>query len=95
MDVLQGVVAILLAGINAALAGTLLVIYLGVYRRVRSSFGLGLVIFSAAFTAQNVLSALTYLLYMELVPDVLTPFLLLASAVQTGALAVMVATARI
>jgi hypothetical protein len=94
MEVLQGIVAIILAGINAVLAGTLLVIYLGVYRRVRSSFSMGLVAFAAAFTAQNAVGALTYLFYMELVPDVLTPFLLVAFAVETAGLGVMVASAR-
>jgi hypothetical protein len=74
---------------NILLALLLLGVYGGVYRRTRAPFTLALLLFAAAFVAQNVLVVYSYATMMPLVPDDLTPYLMGIGVFEAGGLGAM------
>ena len=88
-----GYATVAISGINAALASGLLAVYARIYLRHRALFTLGLVVFAAAFVLQNVVTAMMFALYMEMVPDLLAPFLLVSGIAELVGLGVMLQSA--
>jgi hypothetical protein len=81
--------------LDAALSGTLLVLYARSYREVKAPFTLGLVLFAAVFVAQNLLAAYSYLVLMVFFPEAVQPFMLAIMILEAVALGMMVyATTR-
>jgi hypothetical protein len=68
--------SILVGSLNAVLATVLLVVYSGVYGRTKAPFTLALLLFAAAFLAQNVLVVYSFVTMMSIVPGALDPYLL-------------------
>jgi len=68
--------SILVGSLNAVLATVLLVVYSGVYGRTKAPFTLALLLFAAAFLAQNVLIVYSFVTMMSIVPGALDPYLL-------------------
>ena len=68
--------SILVGLINIGLAAALLVVYRGVYARTKAPFTLALLLFAAAFLAQNVLVVYSFATMMSIVPNALDPYLL-------------------
>lgn len=68
--------SILVGALNIVLAATLLSVYRGVYVRTKAPFTLALLLFAAAFLAQNALVVYSLFTMMTIVPDVLDPYLL-------------------
>ena len=62
--------------VSAGLSAALLAMYVRSYRRVRAAFTLGLIVFAGFFTALNALAAYASIIWMELVPPFLAPYLL-------------------
>ena len=67
---------IAVALVNMILALVLVALYARVYARMKAPFTLGLILFAAAFLAQNALVAYAYLSMMPLIADSLAPYLL-------------------
>lgn len=68
--------SILVGGVNMVLAAILLVVYRGVYARTKAPFTLALLLFAAAFLAQNALIVYSFVTMMAIVPSALDPYLL-------------------
>jgi hypothetical protein len=62
--------------LNISLALSLVAVYSGVYRRMRTPFTIGLLLFAGAFLLQNGLVAYAYTTMMPLIPVSLGPYLL-------------------
>ena len=89
--VMMGCVVVAIA--DAVLAGALLAVYGGVYRRTHAPFTLALLLFAAAFLAQNVLVAYAYTTMMPIVPEELTPYFLGIGVLEAVGLGAMLYTA--
>src|SRR5438445_13797867 len=68
--------SILIGVANVGLASSLLVVYRRVYARTKAPFTLALLLFAAAFLAQNVLVVYSFVTMMSIVPNALDPYLL-------------------
>lgn len=68
--------SILIGVANIVLAAGLLVVYRGVYARTKAPFTLALLLFAAAFLAQNALVVYSFFTMMAIVPGALEPYLL-------------------
>ena len=68
--------SILVGLVNIGLAAALLVVYRRVYARTKAPFTLALLLFAAAFLAQNVLVVYSFVTMMSIVPNALDPYLL-------------------
>jgi hypothetical protein len=62
--------------VNIVLAALLLAVYRGVYARTKAPFTLALLVFAAAFLAQNALVVYSFVSMMSIVPNALDPYLL-------------------
>ncbi len=78
---------------NAVLAAILLLAYRGVYVRTKAPFSLALLLFAAAFLAQNLLMIYALGTMMDVVPGVLDPYLLGIGALEAVGLGAMLWTA--
>ncbi len=78
---------------NVVLAAILLFVYRGVYARTKAPFSLALLLFAAAFLAQNVLMIYSLGTMMDIVPGVLDPYLLGIGALEAVGLGAMLWTA--
>ena len=63
------------SGANAFLAGTLLVVYRGIYARTKAPFSIALIVFAAAFLAHNLLVMYSLGSMMAIVPSAMDPYL--------------------
>ena len=75
--------------VNIVLAALLLVVYRGVYARTKAPFTLALLVFAAAFLAQNALVVYSFVTMMSLVPNALDPYLLAIGAFEAVGLGAM------
>lgn len=82
------------AGVDAALSAGLLAVYVRSYLSVKAPFTLGLVLFAAAFIAQNALALYAFLTMMEIFPGALGPYMLGIMGVEGVALAFMLVSAN-
>jgi hypothetical protein len=87
------IASILVGGVNIVLASLLLVVYRGVYARTKAPFTLALLLFAAAFLAQNALIVYSYVTMMSIVPGALDPYLLAIGAFEALGLGAMLWTA--
>lgn len=78
---------------NALLGGILLVVYRGVYARTKAPFSLALILFAAAFLAQNLLVIYSLGSMMAIVPSAMDPYLLGIGTLEAIGLAAMLWTA--
>ncbi len=85
--------SVAVAVVNMALALALVVVYARVYRKTKAPFTGGLILFSAAFLAQNALVAYAYLSMMPVIAADLTPYLLGVGILEAAGLAALVWTA--
>lgn len=85
--------SIVVGAANIILALLLLGVYGGVYGRTRASFTLALLLFAAAFLAQNILVVYSYVMMMPIVPDALNPYLLGIGILEAAGLGAMLWTA--
>lgn len=76
MSDLEATALTAVAVLNVALAAVLVLLYGRMYVRTRAPFAIGLVLFAAAFLAQNVLVAYAYGTMMPLFGGGLVPYLL-------------------
>src|SRR2546425_9613081 len=83
------VVSILIGVANIGLASSLLIVYRGVYARTKAPFTLALLLFAAAFLAQNALAVYSFFTVMAIVPNALDPYLLGIGAFEALALGAM------
>ncbi len=74
---------------NVVLAATLLTVYRGVYAQTKTPFSLALLLFAAAFLAQNLLMIYSLGTMMDVVPGVLDPYLLGIGALEAVGLGAM------
>jgi len=70
------IASILIGVANVGLASSLLAVYRGVYARTKAPFTLALLLFAAAFLAQNALVVYSFFTMMAIVPSALDPYLL-------------------
>ena len=75
--------------VNIVLAALLLVVYRGVYARTKAPFTLALLVFAAAFLAQNALVVYSFVTMMSIVPNALDPYLLAIGAFEAVGLGAM------
>ena len=85
--------SILVGAVNVVLATILLVVYRGVYARTKAPFSLALLLFAAAFLAQNALVLYSFVTMMSIVPNALDPYLLGIGAFEALGLGAMLWTA--
>ncbi|MCI4353744.1 MAG: hypothetical protein L3K06_00065 [Thermoplasmata archaeon] len=85
--------SIALAVVAIALAGTLVALYRRIYAQSRTSFGLALIIFAAAFVLQSCLLVYSYVAMMPLIPDSIAPFLFTIGLCEATGLSAVVWTA--
>lgn len=85
--------SIVVGAANIILALLLLGVYGGVYGRTRAPFTLALLLFAAAFLAQNILVVYSYVMMMPIVPDALNPYLLGIGILEAAGLGAMLWTA--
>lgn len=85
--------SIIVGAANALLASALLFAYGSTFARTRAPFTLALLLFSAAFLAQNALAVFSYVDMMPLIPEVFTPFLLGIGILEAAGLGAMLWTA--
>lgn len=85
--------SILVGAVNTVLAAILLVVYRGVYARTKAPFTLALLLFAAAFLAQNALVVYSFMTMMALVPSALDPYLLAIGIFEALGLGAMLWTA--
>jgi hypothetical protein len=85
--------AIGLGGVNLVLAGLLLVLYGRVYAKTKAPFTAGLILFALAFLLENGLVVYSYGTMMDLVPDVLAPYLLVVGLLEAAGLSAVLWTA--
>ncbi len=78
---------------NVGLALALIVLYGGIYSKTRAPFTLALILFAAAFLAQNALVVYAYVTMMEVVPLAMNPYLLGIGAFEAAGLGAMLWTA--
>ena len=83
------IASILIGGVNIVLAAILLFVYRGVYARTKAPFTLALLLFAAAFLAQNALVVYSFVSMMALVPSALDPYLLAIGAFEALGLGAM------
>jgi hypothetical protein len=81
--------SILVGLVNIVLAALLLVVYLGVYARTKAPFTLALLLFAAAFLAQNALVVYSFVTMLSIVPNALDPYLLAIGAFEALGLGAM------
>ena len=81
--------SILVGAANVVLAAILLVVYRGVYARTKAPFTLALLLFAAAFLAQNALVVYSFVTMMAIVPIALDPYLLAIGAFEALGLGAM------
>lgn len=70
------IASVVVGGLNMVLAAILLIVYRGVYARTKAPFTAALLLFAAAFLAQNALVVYSFVTMMTLVPSALDPYLL-------------------
>lgn len=75
---------------NIVLAALLLMMYRGVYARTKAPFTLALLLFAAAFLAQNALVVYAFVTMVSIVPGALDPYLLGIGAFEALGLGAMV-----
>lgn len=85
--------SILVGAVNFVLALILLVVYRGVYARTKAPFTLALLLFAAAFLAQNALVVYSFVAMMSLVPSALELYLLAIGVFEALGLGAMLWTA--
>jgi hypothetical protein len=85
--------SIAVGAVNIVLAGILLVVYGGVFARTKAPFTLALLIFAAAFLAQNALIVYSFVTMMSVVPSALDPYLLGIGVLEALGLGAMLWTA--
>ncbi len=78
---------------NVVLAATLLTVYRGVYAQTKAPFSLALLLFAAAFLAQNLLMIYSLGTMMDVVPGILDPYLLGIGVLEAVGLGAMLWTA--
>jgi len=78
---------------NMGLAGVLLVVYGGVYRKARTTFTAALLVFGGAFFLHNLLVVYSYATMMPIVPVEMAPYLLGIGTLEAGGLGAMLWTA--
>jgi len=78
---------------NILLASTLLIVYRGVYTRMKAPFTLALLLFASAFLAQNILVVYSLTSMMNLVPSALDSYLLGIGTLEAIGLGAMLWTA--
>ena len=81
--------AIIIEAINSVLLLSLLYVYAGNYRQMRSNFTLGLIVFAAFLLLQNLAALYFHLMMVDYYSDVVMQHALVISGVQTVALAVL------
>ena len=89
----QMIGAITVAVLNIALTTGLVVVYARMYAHTKAPFALGLVLFAAAFLAQNALVAYSYGSMMPLIPGALAGYLLGIAGLEAIGLAAVLWTA--
>lgn len=87
------IASIAVGAVNAVLAGILLVVYGGVFARTKAPFTLALLVFAAAFLAQNALIVYSFVTMMSVVPSALDPYLLGIGILEALGLGAMLWTA--
>lgn len=87
------IASVFVGGVNALLAAILLVVYRGVYARTKAPFTLALLLFAAAFLAQNALVVYSFVTMMALVPSALDPYLFAIGIFEALGLGAMLWTA--
>ena len=93
MSDLEATALTAVAVLNVALAAVLVLLYGRMYVRTRAPFAIGLVLFAAAFLAQNVLVAYAYGTMMPLFGGGLVPYLLSIGVFEALGLAAIAWTA--
>lgn len=81
--------AILIEALNSLLLLSLLYVYIGNYRQMRTALGLGLIVFSFFLLLQNLIAAYFQLMMVDYYSAEVMQHALFISAVQTVALAVL------
>lgn len=85
--------AVAVAGVDAILAGILLVLYARSFRKVRAPFTVGLLMFAGLLLVQNLLAVYAYFTMMESFPAAMAPYTLGINLFEGLALAVMLYSA--
>lgn len=80
----MGTIAI--SGVDSALAGVLLALYVRLYRRVHAPMTAGLAAFAGFFLAQNLFALTSFISTLALIPDTLAPLLLVIGLLEMGGL---------
>jgi hypothetical protein len=84
---------IAISGVDAALAGVLLAVYVRLYRRVRASMTAGLAAVAGCFLIQNLFALASFISTIALIPDTLAPLLLVIGVLETGGLVLLLRSA--
>lgn len=87
------IASILVGAVNMVLAAILLVVYRSLYARTKAPFTLALLLFAAAFLAQNALVVYSFVTMMAVVPSALDPYLLAIGIFEALGLGAMLWTA--
>lgn len=83
-----------LAAVDSVLAILLLMVYYGVYRKIRAPLSTGLMVFSAFLVAQGLVALGTYVVMLSIIPDELAPLLVSMMALEAVGFAVLLRAAR-
>ncbi len=81
--------AIILEAINSLLLLTLLYVYFGNYRQMRSNFTLGLIVFAAFLLLQNLVALYFHLMMVDYYSGAVMQHALVLNSLQTIALVVL------
>lgn len=84
---------IAISGVDSALAGVLLAVYIRLYRRVHAPVSAGLASFAAFFLAQNLFALTSFISTINLIPDTLAPLLLVIGLLEMGGLGFLLRSA--
>lgn len=87
------IASIVVGFVNMLLAAVLLVTYRSVYARTKAPFTAALLLFAAAFLAQNALVVYSFVTMMAIVPGALDPYLLAIGIFEALGLGAMLWTA--